>query len=144
MTAACLAGTAALVAAPTKPRPVPKPLVRVGVEHRTVVKHLPRRTKVKRVYVNAPAPAPPRPVAAPAARPAYRAQAPAPAARPAPSPSPAARPIRAPTAAPAPHHTAPAPAPPANNAAAVHQWEEIHHQDAPNHDQAEHSGRPDD
>jgi hypothetical protein len=138
----CLAGTAVLVAAPTKPRPAPRPIVRVGVEHRTVVKRLPRRTKVKRVYVNPPAPARPAaaPAAQPAAQPAYRAQAPQPAPNRVPRPAPAAPPVHVQS----PHHVASAPAPPANNAAAVHQWEEIHHQDAPNHDQAEHIGRPHD
>ena len=122
----CLAAAGVLIATPPKQRAVPRPKVRVVVEHRTVEKRLPRRTKVKRVYVDAPAPAPaPAPVTYARATPVrilrtYHAPAAAPA--PTPRPRPAAQ------------------TPLPTDAASLHQWEEVHHRDAPNHDQLEHQG----
>jgi hypothetical protein len=122
----CLAAAGVLIATPPEQRAVPSPRVRVVVEHRTVEKRLPRRTKVKRVYVDAPARAPaPAPVTYARATPVrilrtYHAPAAAPA--PTSRPRPAAQ-TRLPT-----------------DAASLHQWEEVHHRDAPNHDQLEHEG----
>lgn len=128
----CLATTGVLIATPPERRATPKPAVRVLVEHRTVEKRLPRRTKVKRIYVDVPAPAP-----------AFvRASAPAPV--PAPSTPARATPVRLVRAAPAPAPTS-RPRPTAQtalptDAGSLHQWEEVHHRDAPNHDQIEHQG----
>jgi hypothetical protein len=123
----CLAAAGVLIATPPKPHAVPRPRIHVVVEHRTVEKRLPRRTKVKRVYVDAPAPTPVRtPVTYARATPVrtLRTTYHAPAAAPAPTPTP--RPA-AQTALP-------------TDAASLHQWEEVHHRDAPNHDQLEHQG----
>jgi hypothetical protein len=126
----CLAAVGVLVATPAHHRAAPRPAVRVVVEHRTVQKLLPRRTKVKRLYVDAPAPA-----SAPASAPAPVAYAPAPPVRVV-RVSHATAPAQAP--APKPRPTVQTGLP--TDAASLHRWEEVHHRDAPNHDQLEHVG----
>lgn len=121
----CLGGVALLVTSPPAAKPVPRPIVRVAIVHRTVTKRLPRRTRIKRVVVNVPAPAP---VAAPVVRPAVY--------------HPAAAPAAAPVAQAPVTYRKPATAMP-TNAGSLHQWEETHHRDAPNHDQLEHQGGDD-
>jgi len=130
----CLAAAGVLIATPPKQRAVPKLRVRVVVEHRTIESRLPRRTKVKRVYVDAPAPAP---APAPARAPVTYARA---------TPVRIVQTYHAPAAAPAPT-SRPRPAAQTSlptDAASLHQWEEAHHRDAPNHDQLEHQGSSDD
>jgi hypothetical protein len=128
----CLAAVGVLIAAPPHHRAAPRPAVRVVVEHRTVEKRLPRRTQVKRLYVDASAPAPASPPASAPAPVAYSPAAPVRVVR-----------VSHPTAlaqAPArkPQPTAATGLP--TDAASLHRWEEVHHRDAPNHDQLEHVG----
>jgi hypothetical protein len=139
VTLACLGAVGLLIAAAPQRPPAPKPLVRVAVEHRTVTKRLPRRTKIRRVVVDVP-----RPAATPRPRPAAIAAAPARAAAPvAAAPRPAPRPAPQPVARPRPAPQAAAGDLP-TDAASLHAWEEAHHRDAPNHDQLEHQGERDD
>ena len=131
VTLGCVTATGVLLAVGPSHPPAPvKRLVRVAVVHRTVTKHLPRRVKVRRVFVAAPAP---KPVLAPAPSAVRVTAAPVvPAYR-----TPVVRRVAV------PRPVAPAPVAPRPAATSVHQWEEAHHEDAPNHDQAEQEGGDD-
>ena len=127
VTLVCVTATGVLLAVGPARRPAPvKRVVRVAVVHRTVTKRLPRRVRVRRVFVAAPAPKP-------------AAVAPVPVPVPPASPAPVVSAYRVPVVR---HVTVPRPVAPAPTPS-VHQWEEAHHEDAPDHDEVEHEGGDD-
>lgn len=136
LTLLCTGAVAVLMASPPQRPAGAKPAVRVVVDRRTVTKRLPRHVKVKHVYVDVPAPPVP---AAPVRSAAVYTPPAAPVVRPRPPAT--YRPAASPLSAPKPRPTQTS-APP-TDANSVHQWEEIHHRDAPNHDQLEHQGQGD-